>query len=414
MHAARANVPEDKVHLVHLDIEVLNKMGTFVRVFAGGLTMFVRQATWEELGLPETSTRKLRYRVPPKYLFDREEVEWFRNAAQRLRDNLDACSTDIEIMRPYRWVDYKAWQRWMEIFQAAQAEWNSQRQRLINEYDRHFTAMVDSFSASAEEAYDALLAAGSELPPRQEFIDRIVSRAIALAPSPQEIKKLLVLEQHVAAIGTPAAIERQQMEADRARHERALAEIEHQLELDRRQEQMLLERLELYRQQMEKAQAPLEQLLDSLCQEVAEASAGVLSTLRAHGALRGRSGERLRNLAQKVHILEDLGYGNLLALVRQAGALTEKGVDVSEDAERQRLGTLQALLQQMQGLAIAATQGRRRIDGSLNLVAQEAPHRTWRSICLACRYVWQSEGSLEPAFCPQCRAGRVASRELEG
>ena len=421
-HAAQFGLSEDRVELIRLDLEILNKTGTFVRIYAGGLTMFVKRANWQELGVPEESARKLRYKAPPKYLIDRDEVDWFRNAAQRARDGLDAVSVDVEFMHPYRWVGYKDWAEWLAGFQALQAEWEERRQGLVDDYDHHFQQVVDDFTRSAGEAHAALVAAKVEgLPSRDEFVDKVVREAVARMPSPQIIEGQLVLEYIIPAVVTPTQVEEELLEADRTRQRRTLEEermrqriqterevaaIRRRIELNARQEEMFRQRLEHYRRQAESLQAPLEQVLDQLYQEIEETSRGVLNVLRTHGSLRGRSGERLRALAERVQMLEDLGQASLLEIIQQAGVLTESADDETEEQAAVRNGSLQALLRQVNSLVATGDRARE----NLELVAQEMVTHTWRSICLNCQYVWQSNGSLEPAFCPKCKANRVASR----
>lgn len=329
-HAAQFGVPEDRVELVRLDLEILTRMGTFVRIYAGGLTMFVSRATtWTELGIPPESARKLRYRRPPRYLVAREEVDWFRNAAQRARDALDALSVEVQFMYPYRWVGYKDWPGWLEGFREIQAEWEARRQeRLVDRYDQHLRRLVEDFTRSAEEAYAALQAAGAEdLPPRGDFVEGIVARTLARMPTPRQIEEKLALEYYTPAIATPSLMEeellrqerirrRRQIEEERAARERQLerekAAVRRQVELDARQEEMFRQRLERYRRMAESLQSPLEQVLDALLREVEEAAQGTLKVLQTHGSLRGRSGERLRDLAARVQMLEDLGQSRLL------------------------------------------------------------------------------------------------------
>jgi len=426
-HAAQFGIPEDRVELVRLDLEILTQMGTFVRIYAGGLTMFVSRATtWTELGIPPESARMLRYRRPPRYLVAREEVDWFRNAAQRARDALDAVSVEVEFMYPYRWVGYRDWSGWLEGFRSIQKEWVKQRrEHLIERYDEHLRRLVEDFTRSAEEAYAALQAAGVEdLPPRDDFVEGIVARALARMPTPRQIEERLVLVYHIPAIVTPSMLEEELLRQERIRHQRKVEEeraaqelrlereraaIRRQAELDARQEEMFRQRLERYRRMAESLQSPLEQVLDMLLREIDEVTQGTLKVLQAHGGLRGRAGERLCGLAERVQMLEDLGQSRLLAIVREAGALTQATEGETDEQAAARLGALQATLRQIRELAAAGERARQ----SLDLVAREVATHTWRSVCLDCRHVWQSEGSLEPVFCPKCRGNRVVSRQTD-
>lgn len=391
-YAAQLDLPEDRVELVKLDLDILNRMGTFVRIFAGGLTMFMRSGSWTELGVPKNSTRQLRYKAPPKYLIDPKEVAAFRALAQRARGSLESVGVDVEFMHPYHWVGYKNWLAWRKTFEEIQSEWHERRQRLIDDYDQHMAKLVDDFEAIANEAYDLL----DDAPPRDEFVAGVVAEAVAQMPSIPKIKKQLILEYRVPALALPSAVEEEIARTERQRRERELAR---QAEKERQIELMFQQRMERLRRQAESLQAPLEEVLQRLFDEVERTATETLRTIREHGGLRGRSGERLRNLAGRVQMLEDLGQKQLLSLARQAGALTG-----SED-----VGALQAVLRQMNALVEAGAKAKT----GLSLVAQETGVHTWRSVCLACRHVWESTGSLEPKFCPRCRSNRIASREVK-
>jgi len=392
-YAAQLDLPEDRVELVKLDLDILRKLGTFVRIFAGGLTMFTRSGSWSELGVPQGSTRKLRYKVPPKYLIDPKEIAAFRALAQKARASLESAGVDVEFMHPYRWVGYKNWSTWRQTFEEIQSEWNERRRRLIDNYDQHMAKLVDDFEAIANEAYELL----DDAPPRDEFVANVVAEAVAQMPSIPKIQKQLILEYRVPALALPSAVEEEIARTEQLRRERELAR---KTQEERQVERMFQERMERLRRQAESLQAPLEQVLQQLLDEVECTASETLRTIQTYGGLRGRSGERLRNLAGRVEMLEALGRQELLALVRQAGALTESD----------NVGALQAVLQQMSRLTSVADQAKSR----LSLIAQEAHVHTWRSVCLDCRHVWQSTGSLEPAFCPRCRSNRIASREVEG
>ncbi|HIQ02572.1 MAG TPA: hypothetical protein EYH30_10720 [Anaerolineales bacterium] len=405
-HGTQFGVPEDRVELVRLDLEILTQMGTFVRVYAGGLTMFTSQATWLELGVPEESVRPLRYRRPPRYLIDPDEIRPFRNDAQRVRDALDAVGIKVEFMYPYRWVGYRDWSGWLEQFREIQAEWEARRrERLIDRYDQHLRRLVDDFTRSAEEAYTALQAARAEdLPPRDDFVEGIVARTLARMPTPRQIEEKLVLEYFTPAIATPSLLEEELLRQERIRHRR---ELERERAAIRRQEEMFRQRLERYRQMAESLQTPLEQVLDALLREVDEAVQGTLEVLRTHGGLRGRASERLRSLASRVQMLEDLGNRMLLDVIREAAALTRPTDDESDDQAAARVDALGSVLKRIGDLVGGARKG----QASLDLVAQEVTSHTWRSVCLDCHYVWESQGSAEPVFCPRCKSNRVASRQ---
>ena len=423
---ARFGVPQDRIELVRLDLDILNRMGTFVRIHAGGLTMFETRATWAELGIPEGTARSLRYRRPPRSLIRREFIAWFRNTAQAARDDLDAVSVRVDFMSPFRWISDRDWAEWLERFTRRQDEWlDYRRENLLDQYNTRLQELVDDFSRSAHEAYDALRAAGEkDLPPRGDFVDAVVTSAVARMPSPQDIEQRLVLDYYVPVVLRPTTLEEEMIHREQLRlqwereQQQARLEMEAEAEARRaemerqrlaRQAEMEQQRLEHLRRQAETLSLPLEQVLEQLREEVNRMATEVLDIIQKHGGLRGRAGERVRNLAQSVRGLETLGDTQLMELVSRAADLTRGAEEETKAQADARTAALEAVLHQIRDLVAAGQQARE----TMALVAREAPRFSWRSICLDCRYVWSSTGSLEPAFCPKCRGVRVVSRKEE-
>lgn len=403
-HATELGIPEDRVELVNLDLSILNQMGTFVRIYAGGLTIFSARATWAELGVPQQSTRQLRYRRPPKDLVPRKIMGWFRNTAQRARDGLEANSVEVALLHPYRWVGYKNWKHWLASFQSIQAEWETYRQaKVLDQYDELMHILVGDFEKSARDAYAALAAAGEpDLPSRSDFIASVVSSAVARMPTPQRIERQLVLDYF-----TPAVVKSTVLEREMAEHKHQM--VEREAETSARQAEMERQRLAHFRQQVKTMALPLEQVLAQLRREVDEVAQGTLEVLQTHGGLRGRAGERVQNLARHVAMLDPLGDETLMEFVREAAGLAKAAAGETDEQSAARIATLEAVLRQI-GDLIAAGQEMRQTIG---LVAEESPQHHWRSICLGCRHVWASTGSLKPVMCPRCKSNRVASREEE-
>jgi len=412
-HAAGLGVPEDRVELVRLDLDILSRMGTFVRIYAGGLTIFSTRATWAELGVPQQSARQLRYRRPPKDLVPRDIPEWFRSAAQRARDGLNAVSVEVAFLHPYRWVGYRDWAGWLADFQRIQAAWEVYRQeQVLDRYDKLMQLLVEDFQRSAREAHAALAAAGEpELPLRDDFVSGVVSAAVARMPTPQRIRERLLLDYFTPAVVRPALLEEELAQRDRVRQERehqiVLIQLEHQAEADARLAEMEQQRLEHFRQQVETMALPLEQVLAQLRREVDEVAQGTLEVLQTHGGLRGRAGERVQNLARHAAMLDPLGDETLMGFVREAAGLVRAAADETGDQAAARVATLEVVLRQIRDLIAAGQEARR----AVTMLAEESPQHRWRSICLSCRHVWASMGSLEPVLCPRCKSNRIAGRQ---
>jgi len=415
-HAAKLDVPEDRVELVQLDLDILNQMGTFVRIYAGGLTIFSCRATWKELGVPQKSSRRVRYRRPPRLLVPQAIPKRFRSLASQARAALEAHGVEVDFMHPYRWVGYKGWDEFLDDLRRIEQEWLEYRRReVLDRYDLLVRRLAEDFEDSALEALEALEKAGEpDLPSRDEFVANVVSSALSRMPTPERIERKLILTYYTPAVVEPAGIEQMLTEREKVRqdrqHQLELQALEQEAQTDARLAEMRRQRLEHLREQTEMMSEPLEQVLTQLRREVEETARRSLEVIGEHGGLRGRSGEGLRKLSQRVQMLDRLGDGALLGLVQEAAGLTQGGDEETDDQADARGAALAATLRQIESLVAAGQEARR----SAALVAQEVPQRRWRSICLACRHVWASEGSVEPVTCPACESAKIASREENG
>jgi hypothetical protein len=423
-HAAGLGVPEDRVELVQLDLDILNQVGTFVRIRARGLTMFSIQASWAELGVPEQSARQLCYRRPPKDLVEREIIDWFHKTAERARAGLEAVGRKVDFMEPYLWVGNAHWSDWLAGFEQIQARWATYRQEhLLDCYDDLLQRLVDRFEVSALEAYDSLAKAGQpDLPHQADFVEGVVRATLARMPGPKRIEEQLVLDYFTPAVVKPAVLAEELARRDHVRqerrHEAEVAEAQHrqQIELlalgssaeaEARRAEMQRQRLERLRQQAESTTLPLQQVLEAMRREVGETAQDLLNTLKEHGGLRGRAGERARHLVDSVSMLGALGDQTLMGFVHEAAGLSQSVPGEKNEQTQARVAALTATLNQI-GTLLASEQEMRQ---AVKVVAEEMPRRKWRSVCLNCRHVWASVGSLEPVVCPKCKGNRVASRE---
>lgn len=122
---------------VRLDLSILNDTGTFVRVYAGGLTMFSSRASWKGLGIPSGASRRLRHSRPPRLLVPEEIPQWFRNVNSRARGLLDSVSMGVDTMHPYRWIPVNQWRKWQQEFGRLQARWRHYREAQLLNRDRY-------------------------------------------------------------------------------------------------------------------------------------------------------------------------------------------------------------------------------------------------------------------------------------
>lgn len=136
-HAGQWGVSRDQVETVRLDLSILNDTGTFVRVYAGGLTMFSSRASWKGLGIPSGASRRLRYSRPPRLMVPEEIPQWFRNVNSRARGLLESVSMGVDTMHPYRWIPVNQWRKWQQEFGRLQARWRHYREAQLFYRDRY-------------------------------------------------------------------------------------------------------------------------------------------------------------------------------------------------------------------------------------------------------------------------------------
>ena len=96
-----------------------------------------------------------------------------------------------------------------------------------------------------------------------------------------------------------------------------------------------------------------------------------------------------------------------MGFVHEAAGLVRAAADETDDQAAARVATLEVVLRQIRDLIAAGQEARRAVA----LLAQETPQHRWRSICLSCRHVWASTGSLESVLCPRCKSNRIAGRQ---
>ena len=245
--------------------------------------------------------------------------------------------------RPWRWVPFTAYRKWRQTHRKLTQEWEAARGTLIlGDYDRLLAALERDLSAVAAETY-ATLAAGAdpveELPDPEAFADRFIQRLLGRFPTRAAIEANLRLEYATAALVNPAMVEaelaardrvQRAREAEREAHrrqqqlvwERADAErVElqarqrvaaqqirmHELEEQQRRiqlEEMRQAELAHYRQQLQEMASPMQAVFQQLRAQIYEDARAVAASLEKHGTLIGASSRRARNMCQTFHLLD--------------------------------------------------------------------------------------------------------------
>ena len=310
-HAAKLDIPTDRVELVELDLDVLLKLGTLIDIDVRGLSSFTRRATWEELGVPEASARRARFTRGVKNLIPQEYIRAFRSLEVRARRWLNEHSFDVTGFRPYRYVPFTAYPSWREGHERLVRQWEMLKLKVLFEYRFLLVPeLEEDFEEVAVEAARALRLRGQK---RQEFIAHVIERAKAAMPTYRALCESLVLDYRAGLLLSRARIEEElavaaEMEAKRrealARARAAEAEAAHK---ERLLEEMRKAELEHYKEQLRQMASPIAEVFHQLRAQMYEDAVAVLTTMQKNnGKLIGPAVRRARSMVKTFRLLNAL------------------------------------------------------------------------------------------------------------
>ena len=242
--------------------------------------MFTTLSTYEELGIHEDEVRHERLRRGSKDLIPREYIKKLRTITVRLRQSLDRHSLSLTVFRPYRYVYFKSYDAWKAEFDGLCREFDALKKTLLDQYDELYTQCGIDFTAVASEAYSTLRNRGATTEPKAQFINRVVSQALAKFPSRERIETDLKADYHTSLLITDVdyatevakkdQAQAEAYEANQKAHLAAQATRQGQREADVKLQAMRQAELEHARQQLKTMVSPITEAMFRLRSQLGE------------------------------------------------------------------------------------------------------------------------------------------------
>ena len=345
-----------EIERLPFDLSALEDGGAFVNVDASNFGLLDRRLDWRALGVTLPRSGDLAFRPPRCGLVpDRYRLPLLRPAArahaalQRYSYHFRLVETVFE-SPSYRWVPWRAWPRFEQEFNAAQARLRIALTAYDTDFDGIRTTVIEAFRQLAADSARRLSATGQPVP--SGFEDAVVEEVLDVLPTPEVLSQKLVLRYRVGVmlLGSEmlaeqrrAALERRGLEAleserrvseqeaqaqQRAIQERLWAEQErirsernaHEQELRREaeiKERLRQLKLEAAKERLQDVLTPMQEGAQQLHAAVFEAATALRNSLQKHNALRGSSARKARELSRWFRAMNWAGDDQLEALVAE-------------------------------------------------------------------------------------------------
>ncbi len=306
---------------ISADIRRMIDLGVLLDVDFHGEGMFQSRATWEELGVPEGDQRQARLSPGVKYLLPKPYIRSLRSLATRFRQSLDGETFALQGFLPYRWMPYTAWPTWKAKWDELQIELEATQAAILEHRDEFVDTVAEEWTAIAEEAWDAIKARRADangdfavitshgaFDSCDEFVDHVVSQALARFPSVEEIEHGLYASFRTAILITGADIleeEARQEQAktvgaqEHAKRQQIAADVIHQEQV-RRETLAAVREAELahQREQLSQMVSPLQEVFEQFRARIYEDIKAVSASIAKNGYLRGKVAQRARRLLE--------------------------------------------------------------------------------------------------------------------
>lgn len=354
-----------------MELQHLRDNGLLIAVHCHGTSMFSRRATWEELGIPRDDPRVELLRQGMKDIIPSEVVRQLKSLEARKRSNLDRCGFQLPAFPGFRWVagirykqgsvaqedpnaktDYEMWKEKDEEINAELAE---VKQYILDHLAEWTDVRIpEVFAVIAARAWNQLKALHVEFDESLEaFTYNMITSARAQMPTAEEVRANLYFTHTTDFLMNPTDVaqelaDKERIEAmreaetqvihARAAAESAKAKAEADIAWQRRQNE--LSKLQAMREaeiahakeRLMEMGSPFQAVLDQVEAELYEAVQHMVSKIREHGMVRGKTKEMALNAIERYQTLRSLGGDRLHAEVESLRqALDTPGVQYSVD-----------------------------------------------------------------------------------
>lgn len=393
--ASLAGIEPDRVHIVNMELDVLFKQGLLIDLSISGTSMFTRQASWAELGIPQDSedTRYTQLTRGQKFLNREERIKKLRSVETRARQWLDRLSYDVTGFRPYRYLPFTAYEKWVQKWEELVAEFNQVKVEFLDNYDEDVAYIAETFQGVAAHAWTSLTKNGAysyaivdgRPMDRDQFIDHVVANACAKMPSRHKIINDLKIDYITALVYGKAAAAEDLAKAEQINRERQQARIaadeasrvahlqssllqeqlEHQARIDRIEAEEREAKIEAMRQaegaharqQLAEIASPFQEVFSALRRQISEDATEMLASIQKNGSVRGKVAERGRGLLALFDLMAIQGDSNLrqkLVELRQAiGPIGSEREEVYSTRSTSQVVSILEQIREMEREAVA-------------------------------------------------------------
>jgi len=311
---------ESKITSVGAQLDLLRKQGILIDLSVTGTSMFTRTANFAELGIQDEAKLR-RYSPGTKYLIPKDQVGKLKSVEARMRQALDQYTVDIRGFKPYRWLNYRVWPKWVQRWAELAAEFYSVKEDILESYTAYVDLLITEFADGAGQTWDSAIAQGYDAIiwgqkaylEREEFVDAVVEIALSRMPTEKDVETNLQADyivgvvygaqdyaedqakaQEIKTKATQAAeaeyLENAAMQEE-LRHNMKM----HQLAEDERQAQinaMMQAELEHAKQQIQELGSPLAEVVAALRNQVAADAESMLQSIKRNGFVRGKIAQK--------------------------------------------------------------------------------------------------------------------------
>ncbi len=378
--AGQTGEKADVIGSVMLDIERMRRLGILVDIDIHGLSKLRTRTSWAELGIPQGDVRRERLHRGTKHLFPKH-AKAFTSLDVRFRKSLERHSFVLEGFKPFRWIPVTAYDSWKNQWQKLVAEWEAEKQDLLEHYDDCLDEEAAAAAEMAKEAWDALMArhqakarengGGSEVAviisnkafeDLDAFTDYIVTQALSRFPTAKDLEHGLYPSYRTSVIlsGADRAVDelrkeklytaqvQEQAEQEIARAQARTAETEErvkQREIEVRARAMHQAEMERARKQIAGIVSPFQEAFEQLRHQLHEDVGQLIASVQKNGHVRGKVAQRARRLHETFQLL------NAHADEELEQALSElKGLLSKQPGARKTTYNTQAVFQQLKDI----------------------------------------------------------------
>lgn len=332
--AAVTGLAVDQIGIVRMQLDALLKEGILIDLNITGESMFVRSADWSEIGINPDDIRASRLTKGAKYLIPEQQYKRLKSVSSRMRQRLEEMSRDITGFRPYRYLNYKAYDKWIEAWGKLLADFDDVKTDILSSYDESYVQLHDDFleiaaaswKAIKANGYDVAIMDGVPYDDFEKFSGVLVTRALSKFPTREQIEDNLKADyrvsiaygrEQIAQADANAIIIRAQAEdeanrikaqkhaeymqdallQEQFRHDREVNQIEEQERWTKINAMMHAE-AEHIRAQFAETVSPIEEAFAQVRQEMAQICADAADSIAKSGFVRGKTAEKLRGLVE--------------------------------------------------------------------------------------------------------------------